>query len=195
MNWRLLVLAVIGAAAPQPSVSSWTSSKGVDSRELRFTDKAGEHVVRFVLSAEKKRPGEGDSIERSRELTVTHAVGKKEVWRAKDFVSKCEFDLTLDVIEGSIRVTDLDDDGEPEVSFLYRTACRSDVSPLTVKLLMYEGATKYALRGESRERVGEHELVGGEFKTDPAFEQAPRSFVEFAKTQWKTLVVEAAGAP
>lgn len=195
MTWRLLVLAVIGASAPQTSVSPWSSSKGVDSRELRFTDKAGEHVVRFVLSAEKKQTLQGGRVERSRELTVTHLAGKKEVWHAKDFVTKCEFDLTLELIEGSIQVTDLDADGEPEISFLYRTACRSDVSPLTVKLLMYEGATKYALRGESRERVGEHELAGGEFKADPAFDRAPRSFVEFAGAQWKTLVVEAAGAP
>ena len=48
MNWRLLVLAAIGAAAPQPSVSGWTSAKGVDSRELRFTDKAGEPEVSFL---------------------------------------------------------------------------------------------------------------------------------------------------
>lgn len=195
MTWRLLVLSVIGSAAPQSSVSGWTTSKGVDSRELRFTDKSGEHVVRFVLSAVKEKQGEGDAVERSRELTVAHLAGKKEVWRAKDFVQKCEFDLTLDVVEGSLQVTDLDDDGEPEVSFIYRLACRSDVSPLTVKLLLYEGATKYALRGDSRERVGEHELVGGDFKIDPAFEQAPRPFVEFAKSQWKTLVVEPAGAP
>ncbi len=195
MTWRLLVLAVIGGAAPQSSVSGWSSTKGVDSRELRFTDKSGQHVVRFVLGAEKKKKGEGDSIERSRELVVTHSVGKKEVWRARDFVQQCEFDLSLEVLEGSIRLTDLDDDGEPEISFLYRLGCRSDVSPLTVKLLLYEGSTKYALRGESRERVGEHELAGGDFKVDPAFEQAPRPFVEFAKAQWKTLVVEAAGSP
>ena len=186
MTWRLLVLIL--SAAPQFSVSSWKSSKGVDSRELRFTDKAGDHVVRFVLGAERVTKKD-DSIERSRELLVTHTVGPKELWRAKDFVEKCEFDLTLEVVEGSIEVTDLDADGEAEVSFLYRQACRSDVSPLTAKLLMYEGATKYALRGETRERVGETEYVGGDFKVDPSFEQAPKAFLEFAKAKWKTLLL------
>ena len=133
-------------------------------------------------------------VQRSRYLTVTHLVGKKEIFRARDFVERCEFDLTLEVIEGSIRLTDLDDDGEPEVSFVYRSACRSDVSPLTAKLLLYEGSTKYALRGTTRERVGETEYEGGAYTVDPSFEQGPGPFIEFAKAQWKSLIVEAAGA-
>jgi hypothetical protein len=181
MTWRLLV--VLLSVAPQSSVSPWKKEKGVETRELRFSD----HLVSFTLSAEKKtRAG------RSRELTVVHTVGKKELWRARDFVDNCEFDLTLEVIEGSIKVTDLDGDEEPEVSFLYKLACRSDVSPLTAKLLFYEGTRKYALRGETRERVGEAEYAGGAFAADPSFEQAPKPFVEFVKAQWKTLIVEAA---
>lgn len=193
MTWPWLVLLL--GADPQSSVSAWTSSKGVDSRELRFTDKAGEHVVRFVLGVEKKKSGPDEAVFRSRELTVTHTVGRKELWRAKDFVEKCEFDLTLDVVDGSIRLTDLDADGDPEVSFLYRLSCRSDVSPHTAKLLMYEGTTKYALRGETKERVGENEFAGGAFTADPAFDQAPGPFLDFAKAQWKALIVAAADLP
>ena len=217
MTSRLLVLLLAASspdAGPQSSVSKWTSVKGVESRELTFTGKDGQpHVVRFVLSALKqKKIGSGgradasganrsdpertdDGFERSRELTVTHSAGGKEIWKARDFVNQCEFDLTLDVLEGSIRLTDLDGDGEPEVSFVYRLACRSDVSPLDAKLLMYEGATKYALRGQTKERVGENEFAGGDFKVDPAFEQAPKQFVEFAKAQWKSLIVEAVASP
>ncbi len=174
------------AAAPEAKIVPGTGG----SKELRFSDKAGAHSVRFTLSAERTRTKEEDVIERSRDLLVVHTVGKKEVWRAKDFVERCEFDLTLELLDGSIEVTDLDDDGEPEISFVYRLACRSDVSPRQVKLLMYEGATKYALRGDSRERVGENEFMGGEFKADAAFDQAPPKFLEFARAKWKTLVVD-----
>lgn len=197
MTSRLLVLVLAASspdAGPQSSVSKWTNVKGVESRELTFTGKDGQHVVRFVLSALKQKEKE-DGFERSRELTVTHSAGGKEIWKAKDFVNQCEFDLTLEVLEGSIRLTDLDGDGEPEVSFAYRLACRSDVSPLDAKLLMYEGATKYALRGQTKERVGENEFAGGDFKVDPAFEQAPKQFVEFAKAQWKSLIVDAVASP
>lgn len=189
MTWRLLLLL---AAGPQISVSPWSTSKGLSSCEARFTDPAGvAHVVRFELSATKQKKA-GELVQRSRYLTVTHSAGKKNIFRAEDFVDRCEFELTLEVIEGSIRLTDLDDDGEPEVSFIYRLACRSDVSALTAKLLMYEGSTKYALRGTTRERTSETEYEGGQFTVDPSFEQAPRPFIEFARAQWKSLIVEAA---
>ncbi len=183
MITRLLVLCL--SAAPEAKLDAVG-----DFPQLSFTDKAGAHFVRFQLSVERTRQKD-DSVLRSRDLLVVHTVGKKEVWRAKDFVDACEFDLTLELLEGSIEVTDLDDDGEPEISFLYQLACRSDVSPKVVKLLMYEGATKYALRGESREQVGEHEFMGGDFKADPAFARAPPKFLEFARAKWKAKVVEA----
>ncbi|MFT3706857.1 MAG: hypothetical protein QM817_04240 [Archangium sp.] len=188
-------LALILAAAPAVKLSSPVESKdGAWSRSLTFTDKTGEHVVKFELTAPKSKKVDDDMYERSRLLTVVHTIGKKEVWRAKDFVEKCEFDLALDFVDGSIEVTDLDDDGEAEISFLYKLGCRSDVSPLGTKLLMYEGATKYALRGDSRERVGEKEFMGGQFKADPAFDKAPKQFLPFASTQWKKLIVDAAEA-
>lgn len=189
MTSRLLVLLL--AADPQSSVGQWTSNKGVQSRELRFTHKGEQHGVHFSITQRDKKSENG--FARNRELIVSYAVGKaKDTWRAKDFVENCEFDATLEVIEGSIRLTDLDADGEPEVSFLYKLGCRSDVSPLTAKFLMYEGTTKYALRGETKERVGENEYAGGDFKADPSFDQAPRPFVEFARAQWKALIVDAA---
>lgn len=188
MTWRLLV-GLIFSSVPAVSLTPWSTTKGVEARELRFTDKTGEHVVRFSLSSASKK-GEGDEAVRSRELIVTHLLGKKEVFKARDFVQQCEFDLTLEVLDGSIELTDLDDDGTPELSFLYKLGCRSDVSPLTAKLLLYEGSAKYALRGETREQVGEQEWVGGAFKADPAFEQAPGAFLEFARKQWQRHVVE-----
>jgi hypothetical protein len=189
-------LASVLAAAPAFKLSTPLETKdGAWSRTLTFTDKAGEHVVKFDLSAPKAKKVDDDLYERTRLLTVVHTVGKKEVWRAKDFVEKCAFDLSLEFLDGSVEVTDLDDDGEAEVSFLYRLGCRSDVSPLTAKLLMYEGATKYALRGDTRERVGEKEFMGGEFTADPAFQSAPRPFLPYASARWKQLIVDSAALP
>ena len=173
------VLALALSAAPEAKLDEWVSSKNGSTRQLSYSDKSGAHVVRFQFDAGRER------------LDVVHTVGKKTVWSAKDFNKDCEFDRTFEVVEGSVQLTDLDDDGEPEISFIYRVGCRSDVSPITVKLLMYEGATKYALRGGSRERVGENEFMGGDFTPDPAFDKAPAKFLEFAKAQWKKLVFEA----
>lgn len=184
---RLLVLAL--AAAPEAKLGAWVEAKTGNSRELRFSDKVGAHIVRFEVSPVRSIDKDELSY-RSQDLLVVHTATGKELWRAKDFVKDCEFDLALELVEGSIEVTDLDGDGEAEVSFLYKTACRSDVSPMSEKLLMYEGATKYALRGDSKERTGETEYMGGEFKVDPAFQKAPVSFLDFAKAKWKRLVTD-----
>lgn len=183
----ILLLALAGA--PHAQLTDWARTREGQARDLRFTDKDGAHLVRFALGAKRQKKIE-EGYTRDRDLNVTHTVGTREVWKAKDFVKQCEFDLELEFLDNSIEVTDLDDDGIAEVSFLYKLGCRSDVSPLEVKLLMYEGKTKYALRGESYERVGETEYMGGTFKPD--FGDAPPAFLEFAKAKWQRLVVDLA---
>lgn len=173
------------SAAPASELTPWANGKEGQSRELRFTDSQGAHVVKFLLGAQRQTKT-ADGYSRNRELFITHSAGTQQVWKAKDFVQRCEFDLELSMLDDSIEVTDLDNDSIAEISFLYKLGCRSDVSPLEMKLLMYEGTKKYALRGESYERVGETEYAGGTFKPD--FTGAPPAFLEFAKAKWERLV-------
>ncbi len=162
------------------------------SQRLTFSDVKGAHSVYFVLEPVKQKPLEGDEgFTRSRTLTVTHTLAGKQVWEAKDFVLDCRFDLTLDLLAKSIEVTDLDHDGEGEVSFAYTRGCKSDVSPLDLKLLVYRGATKYALRGTTKVMVGRDpkgapSVTGGEFKAD--FLGAPHALLEHAKDRWAQFV-------
>lgn len=160
-----------------------------DVFESRYRDVAGDHLVRFEVKRSVKKSG--DDWQRSLTLDVTDRVGKKLIWKARDFVEKCAFDATLTVDRDSVQITDLDGDGVKELSFLYSLGCRSDVSPLTMKLLMYEGSTKYALRGTSRERVSETDSVGGEYEIDPSFTSAPPAFLELAKHTWNERVTGA----
>ena len=178
-------MLVAMSAVSAVTVTPWEKGKDGQARELRFTDSQGAHVVKFLLGAQRQTKT-ADGYSRNKEFFVTHSLGAQQVWKAKDFVQRCEFDLELEMLDDSIEVTDLDNDGVAEISFLYKLGCRSDVSPLEMKLLMYEGTTKYALRGESYERVGETEYAGGTFKPD--FKGAPPAFLEFAKTKWERLV-------
>lgn len=187
MVWRLIVVAL--AAVPEAKVGKPVDgANGAQTQEVRFTDAEGEHLVQFTRTAVTWRRRKGEEVdERSQTLTVVHTVAGKEVWRAKDFVLDCPFDLELDVDPDSLEVSDADADGQPEFSFLYRLTCRSDVSPRDAKLLLYEGKTKYALRGTSKDRTGETEYMGGEFKADPAFDTAPK-LLAFAKAKWARLM-------
>lgn len=147
---------------------------------VSWTDRLGENLL--LLTREERAPGD---VELHGYLYRAAPGGWTLTWDILDFVRACEFDLTADFVPGSIRVTDLDHDGEGEAAFLYRTACRSDPSPATQKLLMHEGATKYALRGRARVALPGMPADGGEFTADPAFTAAPAAFLEAATRHWE----------
>ena len=101
-----------------------------------------------------------------------------------DFVRDCPFDVTLEFVENTIEVTDLDNDNFGEVSFMYKTACRSDMSPATLKYLTIEDGEKYIIRGSELMDFGYEEPYGGEMNIDASFENGPTSFLVHAKKVW-----------
>ena len=48
--------------------------------------------------------------------------------------------------------------------------------------MMHENKNKYALRGYTYIKVVD---AGGDYKVDAAFNDAPSSFLDYAKQQWK----------
>lgn len=105
----------------------------------------------------------------------------EELWKIQDFVKDCEFDIRLDYVPESLSITDLDDDGIGESTFLYNMSCKSDVSPDDLKLMMHENENKYALRGYTYISSVD---AGGDYKVDASFNNAPASFLQYAKEQW-----------
>lgn len=73
---------------------------------------------------------------------------------------------------------------------MYKTVCHGDVSPVTMKIIMYEGNKKYAVRGDTRVSVSEGHTMGGEYTFDDAFKNGPAAFREYAKKLWAKNVVE-----
>jgi hypothetical protein len=89
-----------------------------------------------------------------------------------------------------VRLTDLNKNGIPEIWMVYKTYCKGDVSPSTMKLIMYEGKQKYAMRGSSKVRVSVKDFAGGEYKFDKAFEASTSAIKKFAQQLWKKFVVD-----
>jgi hypothetical protein len=108
--------------------------------------------------------------------------------RITDFVMECDADLTVAHIPASIAITDLDGDGLSEVTFLYEMNCTSDVSPLTLKLMMLEDGEKYAIRGTSIVGIGGGRQIGGEKGLGEEFASAPVALQDFASTHWDRFV-------
>jgi len=72
---------------------------------------------------------------------------------------------------------------------MYETVCHGDVSPSDMKIIMYEGQQKFAMRGENKINYGTGDngqkmYAGGEYKIDDAFSNGPTVFLEFAKKLW-----------
>lgn len=112
-------------------------------------------------------------------------------WDITDFVKECEFDIILGFIDGSLEITDLDDNGIGESSFLYKLSCTSDVSPNTLKLMLHEMNQKYAIRGTTSIDLGDGlEELGGESVVDSVFSSAPETFLMYAEKKWEEFKKE-----
>lgn len=187
-----------GGVSPLKSLSTSDAPanvkfKGEVSSVYSFSDKEGKHLIVVAETGEFKSPGKDKSADmRDKEMYVHHFVEKNgtytETWKAQDYIRDCEFDLILDMRPESMEVTDLDNDGIGEISFAYFLACISDVSPYDMKLLMYEGTTKYALRGTAK--LVE---IKSTYTIDAALKSASKVFLDFAKKKWMLFEDQAAG--
>ncbi|HEY3250466.1 MAG TPA: hypothetical protein VGK25_05055 [Ignavibacteria bacterium] len=159
----------------------------------KWEDKLGANVV-FITETSEKYSGDDN---RHKELYGYHYItsddANKLLWKINDFIKDCPVDITIKYIDESLSITDLDNNGIGESSFLYRMSCKGDVSPDAMKLLMHEGETKYAIRGEMKLEVKGEGTYGGKMEIDPSFDKAPGEFLEFARSQWNKYKDEKVG--
>jgi hypothetical protein len=146
----------------------------------RWTDKLGANLL--VIS-ETARVGEasGGTKQLHGYQFIRQGDDWKPLWHIKDGVFNCDFDLELELVAASVSVSDQDKDGTAETAFAYTKTCTSDVSPSDLKVLLHEGAQKYALRGTTRVQLAPNEFEGGQRKPDPALARAPREFLAHAQ--------------
>jgi hypothetical protein len=161
---------------------------------IRWTDKMGDNIVITVETGKYENPKFKHEAEGSdAELFAFHYVlkdGWQQVWKIYDFIQDCPVDLEASFVKKTLQVTDLNKDGTAEIWVMYRTVCHGDVSPFNMKIIMYEGVQKFAMRGETRVQVSEKEYIGGSYKFDKAFTDAPPSFRDFAVKLWNKNVVQ-----
>ncbi len=156
----------------------------------RLNDSKGKHIILLTETGEtpsKKiviTEGETDF----KIFAYDYLLDKNENtyklnWKIQDFIFNCEFDLIMGFVKDSHKITDLDKDGISEIWLMYEKTCTSDVSPSEMKIIMYEGKMKYALRGNSIVTVGIDEngikeSMGGDYKLDENFINSPKEFKE-----------------
>jgi hypothetical protein len=174
--------------------------EGYVKNAVRWTDKLGDNIVITTETGyhiNKKFVHETDGSDA--ELFAYHYIisgnQAKQTWRVYDFIADCPVDIVASFVKNTFQVTDLNNNGIAETWLMYKTTCHGDVSPCDMKIIMYEGSTKYAMRGESKVAVGiddngEKQFIGGEYKMDENFKKGPKVFKEFAQKLWKDNLIE-----
>lgn len=186
----------------------------------KWKDSLGENWL--ILSTSENVVNE-NSGEQTKRLFAYHYckkdTGYRVLWKLNDMIRECPVDITVAFIKGTTSITDLDKDGIAETTILYKLACRGDVSPANMKLIMHEDSVKYALRGSmwspltsdnpetavlpvTEKDMNLETLPGykgtddeyykeyGRYKTEKEFVKAPASFLSFARRQWLKYVKE-----
>jgi len=162
--------------------------KGKVINAIKYIDKDGEQLV---ITTEDRSQNENF---KSADLYAYHYNLKDNkfmfTWKVHDFVADCSLDLTASFLPGTFAVTDLNKNGKAEVWLMYQTACRGDVSPIIMKIIMYEAEKKYAVRGTHKVKVSEKEFIGGEYRFDDAFATGSEIFKQYAVELWKKNLME-----
>ncbi|GAB4038814.1 hypothetical protein GCM10028809_58130 [Spirosoma gilvum] len=172
----------------KPDIPSSARYTGQLKQAVRWTDNTGDQLV-ILTETGPQQSTKGQDDYREAALYAYHyaldASGSRLTWKVYDFVTECPVDIELYFVAKTFAVTDLNKDGKAEVWLMYKSGCHGDVSPISMKIIMYENGKKYAVRGETRVKVSATEYMGGSYSFDAAFKSAPSLFRQYASTLWQ----------
>ena len=166
---------------------------------MYWRDNFGEHIV--ITSETGPYSIDSEGISRSAELFAYHfALNSgiaKQTWKVYDFIKSCSVDMEVKFVKNAIvqntqQISDLNNDGIMEVWLIYTLQCAGDVSPSKMKIIMYSGNKKFAMRGFSKlfDVLGFGTELGGDFEFDNEFLAGPKVFVEYADFLWKKNMID-----
>jgi hypothetical protein len=196
--------------------------KGKIKEAWKWKDKNGENIVVMSVTEPYGHKDKFDEMLMSSELYATcflkSDTGYIMLWKVADGIKECFVDLTCEFLKGSTSITDLDKNGIAETKVQYITACRGDVSPSYMYLVMYEGNNRFSLRGsmwlksseEDKFTVTENDVnleklpkkqdefeqilqSYGRYETEKNFASAPAEFLPYARREWMKYVIEKIG--
>lgn len=168
--------------------------EGKIKNAVRWTDQSGDHVVITTETGDLESKSGPSEEYREAALYAYHFLvfgdSVSQTWKVYDFIKECPLDIEANFIKNTFQVTDLDHDGVAEIWLMYIVTCTSDVSPVEMKIIMYQGTQKYAMRGHTKVELSKGRFMGGDYKFDKAFNEAPVEFRDFAKKLWKAHIME-----
>lgn len=190
LQWAGLALAVslsggLAHAAPvevksAPVDAAFLASVGIVptgtfalARQVQDVD--GRHVLVLTRtegpSREMPDPARNERIDLLATYYAELPSGWKQAWTIKDSVDCPGLDGAARFLSKGVTVTDLDRNGVAEVTVPYMTFCGGGVDPGVLKIILRQGETKLALRGETEVRLEGNAPMGGTNTPDKALLQ------------------------
>jgi hypothetical protein len=166
---------------------------GKPMQAIKFQDNSGSCIAITTQTGEQPQKGDDEFKQvhlYSYVYKINAAAPVALIWQLHDMVTDCNLDIVANFIPGSLTITDLDKNGKAEVWVAYRLSCRGDISPSELKIIMHEGATKYAKRGIGKIKIGKAVQHDGGVITSDNFNKAPASFKIYAGKLWDKCVLE-----
>jgi hypothetical protein len=169
------------------SISNNIWYNGNITQAVRWTDSTGDNIV-ILTETDKTQSKNNEGSDAALYAYHFQVSGDsiKQTWRVYDYVKECPVDMFLYFVDKTFAVTDLNKNGKAEVWIMYKVSCQGDVSPVPMKIIMYEDNKKFAVRGTTRVPAS----GGGEYTFDEAFKNAPAKFRQYAEKLWKQHKIE-----
>jgi hypothetical protein len=175
--------------------------EGFVKNAVRWKDKLGDNIVITTETGIFRSEKFQHEFEESGDAKLFgyHFLVKKEqiiqTWKVYDYIDDCPVDIVASFVKNTFKVTDLDDNGIAEIWLMYKTVCHGDISPSEMKIIMYQGKQKFAVRGENKVQIGIDDsgkkiYDGGKYKFDEAFQNGPKVFKDFALNLWNKKIIE-----
>ncbi len=122
----------------------------------KWKDKMGVNLLIFTTEDKFVPSNDGGMGNNYTYLKVYHFAGTDDdyslVRLVQDGATACPADpfaLENKFYENSISITDLNENGYAEITFMYYLLCASELTPVPTKLIMLENNEKFAIRGNS----------------------------------------------
>jgi hypothetical protein len=157
--------------------------KGKLKGGFSYADKKGKHILALARNASVMGDG-ADKIELEAVQYSNSGQDWNQEWTVKDFLICKDLDIDADFLVPLTSFSDLDSNGTAETTVAYQIACLGGIDPKPTKVIMREGANKYAIRGASLVKVNGAAPFGGEFKMDAAL-QSKRLYKDYLMRIWK----------
>lgn len=143
-------------------IPKYLNFRGTVVESLTWKDAVGENILIHSITGDykwmKTKPtadkGGGNLDDKSEVFVYFFQKTKDDLefklkWRIYDFTECVDQAIYSGFIKIATTITDLDKDGVSEISVPYLLICRERRTPGKMKIIMYEGDKKYALRGNS----------------------------------------------